>query len=139
MSKHPKVVEFEQEHIKKSMPEFRVGDTITIQSRIVEEGGKERLQAFTGTVIARKGSGVSETVSVHRVAYGEGMERVFYLHSPLIASVELVRSGDVRRNKLYYLRGTSGKASKVKARYKADKTAAVQVDAETLTTTDATL
>jgi large subunit ribosomal protein L19 len=74
------------------------------------------VQIFTGTVIARKGSGLSETFSVHRVAYGEGMERVFPLHSPRIAKIEVVKEGDVRRAKLYYLRGTSGKASKVKGR-----------------------
>ena len=112
MSKHPKIVALETERMKSDIPNYDVGDTITIQSRIKETGGKERLQAFTGTVIARKGGGISETVSVHRVAYGEGMERVFYVHSPLIAAIEVVRKGKVRRSKLYYLRGTSGKASK---------------------------
>ena len=111
----------ETERMKSDIPNYDVGDTITIQSRIKETGGKERLQAFTGTVIARKGGGISETVSVHRVAYGEGMERVFYVHSPLIAAIEVVRKGKVRRSKLYYLRGTSGKASKVKGLYKTEK------------------
>src|SRR4029078_5290716 len=83
--------------------------------RIIE-GQKERIQVFTGTVIARKGTGASETFSVHRVAYGEGMERVFPLHSPRIAKIEVMKEGDVRRSKLYYLRGTSGKKSKVKGR-----------------------
>lgn len=117
MSKHSVIQAFEQKQIKTNIPDFAVGDTITVKLRIVEEGGKERLQAFTGTCIARTGTGVSETISVHRIAYGEGMERVFYLHSPLIANIEVVRRGDVRRSKLYYLRGSSGKASKVKARY----------------------
>lgn len=144
MSKHPKIAALEAERMKSTIPNFAVGDTVTIQSRIVETGGKERLQAFTGTVIAKKGGGISETVSVHRVAYGEGMLRVFYLHSPLLASIEVVRKGKVRRSKLYYLLGTTGKASKVKGRFKAEKPATVQsreeeVDqtSDTLTTSDA--
>src|SRR4029079_16427930 len=92
-----------------------VGDTIRVHTRIIE-GEKERIQVFTGTVIARKGSGLSETFSVHRVAYGEGMERVFLLHSPRISKIEVIKEGHVRRSKLYYLRGTSGKKSKIKAR-----------------------
>jgi large subunit ribosomal protein L19 len=100
---------------KDRIASFRVGDTIRIHNRIIE-GDKERIQVFTGTVIARKGGGLSETFSVHRVAYGEGMERVFMLHSPRIAKIEVTKEGDVRREKLYYLRGTSGKKSKVKGR-----------------------
>ena len=107
----------EQKHLKKDIPSFRVGDTLEVSVRIVEEGGKERIQSFAGTCIARKGSGASETISLHRIAYGEGMERVFFIHSPLVAGIEVVRPGSVRRSKLYYLRGTSGKASKVKGRY----------------------
>ena len=80
------------------------------------KGEKERIQIFDGTVIARKGCGISETFTVHRVKYGEGMERVFPLHSPRIAKIEVVKEGHVRRAKLYYLRGTSGKAAKVKGR-----------------------
>lgn len=117
MSKHSVIQTLEQKQMKTNLPDFRVGDTICIKLRIIEEGGKERLQTFTGTCIARSGTGVSETFSVHRVAYGEGMERVFFLHSPLLASIEVVRRGRVRRSKLYYLRGTSGKASKVKSRF----------------------
>lgn len=136
MSKHPKIVELESERTKSDIPDYCVGDTITVQSRIIEAGGKERLQAFTGTVIAKQGGGISETVSVHRVAYGEGMQRVFYVHSPLIATIEIVRRGKVRRSKLYYLRGTSGKASKVKGNYKTEKPQAPA--AASLTTSDAT-
>ncbi|MGE5196613.1 MAG: 50S ribosomal protein L19 [Anaerolineae bacterium] len=99
--------------LKRSIPRFRVGDTLTIHTRIIE-GEKERIQMFTGTVIARRGSGLSETVSLYRVSYNAGMERVFMIHSPMISKIEVVRSGKVRRGKLYYLRGTSGKASKVK-------------------------
>jgi len=117
MSKHSVIQALEQKQIKKDVTDFAVGDTVIVKIRIVEEGGKERLQTFQGTVIARSGTGISETFSVHRIAYGEGMERVFFLHSPLVSSIELVRRGSVRRSKLYYLRGTSGKASKVKSRY----------------------
>lgn len=121
MSKHSVIQELEQQQIKTNIADFAVGDTVSVKIRIVEEGGKERLQTFQGTVIARSGTGVSETFSVHRIAYGEGMERVFYLHSPLVSSIEVVRRGSVRRSKLYYLRGTSGKASKVKGRFGTNK------------------
>lgn len=115
MSKLAVIQKLESKQLKKDVASFRVGDTVRIHTRIIE-GEKERIQVFTGTVIARKGSGLSETFSVHRVAYGEGMERVFLLHSPRIAKIEVMKEGDVRRGKLYYLRGTSGKKSKVKGR-----------------------
>ena len=115
MSKLAVIQKLETKQLKKSIASFRIGDTIRVHTRIIE-GEKERIQVFTGTVIARKGSGISETFSVHRVAYGEGMERVFLLHSPRIAKIEVMKEGEARRSKLYYLRGTSGKASKVKAR-----------------------
>ncbi len=115
MSRSAVIQKLEQEQLKKSIPDFRVGDTVRVHTRIVE-GEKERTQIFTGTVIARKGTGISETFSVHRVAYGEGMERVFPLHSNRIAKIEVIKQGKVRRGKLYYLRGTSGKAAKVKGR-----------------------
>lgn len=113
MSKSPVIEKLGSTQLKKEITPFRVGDTIRVHIRI-SEGEKERIQIFTGTVIARKGTGLSETFSLHRFAYGEGMERVFLLHSPRIAKIELVKKGRVRRSKLYYLRGTSGKASKVK-------------------------
>lgn len=103
----------EKDQLKKEIPAFRVGDTLNIHTRIIE-GEKERLQVFTGTVIARRGGGLSETIALYRVSYGAGMERVFMIHSPRIAKIEVVRTGKVRRGKLYYLRGTSGKKSKVK-------------------------
>lgn len=114
MSKDPVIQQLEADAAKKDIAEFSIGDTVKVNTRIVE-GSKERVQAFTGTVIARKGTGISETFSIHRVAYGEGMERVFLIHSPNVVSIEMVRKGKVRRAKLYYLRGTQGKASKVKA------------------------
>jgi large subunit ribosomal protein L19 len=116
MSRSAIIEKLEKEQLKKNIPHFCVGDTVRVHIRIIE-GDKERLQVFTGTVIARKGTGLSETFSLHRVAYGEGMERVFMLHSPRIANIEIAKEGDVRRSKLYYLRGTSGKAAKVKGRF----------------------
>lgn len=113
MSRLAVLEKLEKSQLKQDIPYFQVGDTITIYIRIIE-GEKERLQHFTGTVIGRSGSGVNETISIHRVAYGEGMERIFLLHSPRIAKIELVKEGVVRQAKLYYLRGTSGKAAKVK-------------------------
>ncbi len=120
MSKCAVIEELEKEQMKRDIPEFRVGDTVRLHTRIIE-GEKERTQIFTGTVIARKGCGVSETVSIHRVAYGAGMERVFLIHSPRISKIEVIREGIVRRGKLYYLRGTTGKKSKVKGQMGASK------------------
>jgi large subunit ribosomal protein L19 len=118
MSRSAIIEKLEKQQLKKDIPVFRIGDTVRVHIRIIE-GDKERTQVFTGTVIARKGTGLSETFSVHRVAYGEGMERVFLLNSPRVAKIEVAKEGHVRRSKLYYLRGTSGKASKVKGRFRA--------------------
>lgn len=112
MGQNALMEELEKEQLKSEVPEFCVGDTVKVSIRIIE-GEKERLQVFQGTVIARKGRGLSETFSLHRVSYGEGMERVFYLHSPRIAKIDVVKRGDVRRSKLYYLRGMTGKAANV--------------------------
>ena len=106
------IQEIEAEQLKNNIPEFNVGDTISIHQRIIE-GDKERIQIFTGTVLARRGGGLSETVALYRFSYGAGVERVYLVHSPKIAKIEVVRTGKVRKSKLYYLRGTSGKASKV--------------------------
>lgn len=113
MSQDALIEQIEEQQLKKDIPHFNVGDTIKVHVRIIE-GEKERIQVFTGTVIAKKGSGLSETFSMYRIAYGTRMERVFSLHSPRIAKIEVVRSGKVRRAKLYYLRGATGKAAKVK-------------------------
>jgi len=120
MSRSAIIEKLESQQLKKDIPDFRVGDSVKIHLRIVE-GEKERIQVFAGTVIARKHGGLSETFSVHRVAYGAGMERVFLLHSPRIAKIEIVKEGDVRRSKLYYLRGKSGKATRVKSRIRPRK------------------
>ncbi len=102
-----------QDSMKTEVPQVRVGDTVRVHVKI-REGEKERIQVFEGTVIARKGSGVAETFTVRRLSYGVGVERVFPLHSPNVAKVETIRTGKVRRAKLYYLRGRVGKAAKVK-------------------------
>lgn len=115
MSKPAVIKNIESKQLKSDTGFFCVGDSVRVHTRIIE-GEKERIQVFAGTVIARKGTGISETFSVHRVAYGEGMERVFLIHSPRITKIEVVKEGHVRRAKLYYLRGTSGKKSKVKGR-----------------------
>lgn len=129
MSKSAVIQKLEQKQLKTNVANFHIGDTVRIHTRIIE-GEKERIQVFTGTVIARKGTGLSETFSVHRVAYGEGMERLFLLHSPRISKIEVVKEGHVRRSKLYYLRGTSGKASKVRGRLGRRKAIAGQNNAQ---------
>ncbi len=101
------------ESVKENAPKFEIGDTVRVDVKI-REGDRERIQAFEGTVIAKKGSGVAETFTVRRVSYGVGVERVFPLHSPNVAAVSIVRHGKVRRSKLYYLRDRVGKAAKVK-------------------------
>jgi large subunit ribosomal protein L19 len=128
MSRSAIIEKLESQQLKKKITSFRVGDTVRVHIRIIE-GDKERLQVFTGTVIARKGTGLSETFSVHRVAYGEGMERVFMLHSPRIAKIEVTKEGHVRRSKLYYLRGTSGKKAKVKGRFGSRKPPVEEIEA----------
>ncbi|MBE6803198.1 MAG: 50S ribosomal protein L19 [Ruminococcaceae bacterium] len=102
-----------QDSLKAEKPAFEIGDTIRIDVKI-REGERERIQAFEGTVIAKNGSGISETFTVRRVSYGVGVERVFPIHSPNVADIKIVRRGKVRRAKLYYLRDRVGKASKVK-------------------------
>ena len=99
--------------LKEERPNINVGDVVKVHVKI-REGERERIQIFEGTIIARKGSGVSETFTVRRVSYGVGVEKVFPVNSPNVAKVELVRSGKVRRSKLYYLRDRVGKATKVK-------------------------
>lgn len=102
-----------QDSMKAEIPQLSVGDTVRVDVNI-REGDRERIQQFEGTVIARKGSGISETFTVRRVSYGVGVERVFPLHSPNVKAVRVVRMGHVRRAKLYYLRDRVGKAAKVK-------------------------
>lgn len=98
----------EQEQLKTEVAEFNVGDSVKVHTRVVE-GGKERLQIFAGIVIAKRGSGVNAAFTVRKISYGEGVERVFPVHTPRIAKIEVVTKGKVRRAKLHYLRGRVGK------------------------------
>jgi large subunit ribosomal protein L19 len=100
-------------HVRDDVPAFAPGDTLKVHVRVVE-GSRERVQVFQGVVIRRKGSGVRETFTVRKVSFGVGVERTFPVHSPIIARIEVVTRGDVRRAKLYYLRDRIGKAAKVK-------------------------
>ena len=108
-----RIREVEKEYMKDKVPSFSIGDTVDVHIRI-KEGDRERIQVFTGTVIARRGSGTRETFTVRRIVAGEGVERVFPLHSPVVVDVKVRRRGKVRRAKLYYLRDRVGKATKVK-------------------------
>ena len=105
----------ERPYLKKKVPEFRVGNTVDVACRIIE-GGRQRSQVFGGVVIARKGHGINEMFTVRRIVNNEGVERVFMLHSPLIANVEVKRRGKIRRAKLYYLRDRVGKARRLRER-----------------------
>lgn len=100
---------------KKTVPHFEIGDTVRVHVKVVE-GEKERIQVYEGAVVARKGSLNTETFTVRKVSYGVGVERIFPLHSPIVARVEVVRQGKVRRAKLYYLRGKKGKFARVEDR-----------------------
>lgn len=124
MSAHAIIEKIEKEHQKATVPQFNVGDTVRVHTKVVE-GGKERIQVFQGIVIARRGGqGINGTFTVRKISYGEGVERVFPLHSPAVERVEVINPGRVRRAKLYYLRGRVGKsATKVKSA-RTDKAAA---------------
>ena len=101
-------------YVKNDVPEFRVGDTVRVDVKIIE-GKRERIQAFEGVVVSRKGGSVSETFTVRKISSGVGVERTFPVHSPKIATIEVVRKGKPRRAKLYYVRDLTGKAAKVKS------------------------
>jgi large subunit ribosomal protein L19 len=102
------ITKIESEQLKTDRPDFRVGDSIKVHTRVIE-GDKERIQIFAGIVIARKGSGLNQAFTVRKISYGEGVERVFPVHSPRVAKVEITKQGKVRRNRLHYLRGRLGK------------------------------
>lgn len=103
----------EAEQMNKDIPDFNAGDTVVVQVK-VKEGERERLQAFEGVVIAKKNRGLNSAFTVRKISYGEGVERVFQTYSNSIAGIEIKRKGDVRRAKLYYLRGLTGKAARIK-------------------------
>jgi large subunit ribosomal protein L19 len=114
------VNEIEASFMRKDLPDFRAGDTVAVHYKI-KEGDRERIQVFEGVVIAKKGGGASETFMVRKVSYGVGVERIFPLNSPLIDKIEVKRQGKVRRAKLYYLRGLSKKASRIKEKSRLDQ------------------
>jgi large subunit ribosomal protein L19 len=107
------IKELEQEQLKKDVPDFGPGDTVVVQVKVVE-GTRERLQAFEGVVIAKRNRGINSAFTVRKVSHGEGVERVFQTHSPVVQAIQVKRRGDVRRAKLYYLRDLSGKAARIK-------------------------
>ena len=107
------IEQLRRENLKTDIPEFSVGDTLEVGVKIIENG-KERVQAFQGIVIARDGGGIAETITLRRVSHGLGVERIFPIHSPRIASFKVLRQGRVRRAKLYYLRKQVGSAAKIK-------------------------
>ena len=107
------IEKLDQQNMKETLPEMNVGDTVRVHVKI-KEGSRERIQVFEGTIIAKKHGGVEQTITVRRLSYGVGVEKVFPVHSPNIGNVETVRRGKVRRAKLYYLRDRVGKAAKVK-------------------------
>lgn len=107
------VKDVEQRYMKKSLPDFRPGDTVKVKTRI-KEGNKERTQAYEGVIIKTRGSGINKTVTVRRVFQGVGVERVFLVHSPKVESIQILRKGSVRRAKLYYLRERTGKAARIR-------------------------
>ncbi|MBI4579231.1 MAG: 50S ribosomal protein L19 [Planctomycetes bacterium] len=115
---HPLIKVVEDAGQGEKLPDFRIGDTVTVYVRIIE-GDKKRVQPYTGVVIARRGKGLGESFTVRRIVNNEGVERIFPVHSPKIAKVEVVRSGHVRRAKLYYLRDRVGKATRVKDKRRA--------------------
>ena len=106
---------FNEKYLKAEPPKVEVGDTVRVHIK-VKEGNRERIQVFEGTVIAKKHGGIEESITVRRVSYGVGVEKVFPLHAPAVEKIELVRKGKVRRAKLYYLRDRVGKSAKIKER-----------------------
>lgn len=109
-----KIIEaIENEQITREIPDFSPGDTVVVQVR-VKDGERERLQAFEGIVIAKRNRGLNSSFTVRKISHGEGVERVFQTYSPVVSEIEVKRRGDVRRAKLYYLRGLTGKAARIK-------------------------
>ena len=107
------IQEIEQQQLKKDLPDYSPGDTVVVQVK-VKEGNRQRLQAFEGVVIAKRNRGLNSSFTVRKISHGEGVERVFQTHSPLISRIKVKRKGNVRRAKLYYLRGRTGKAARIK-------------------------
>lgn len=116
------IQQLENEQLKKDIPDFQAGDTLSVEVR-VKEGNRERLQRFEGVCIAKRNRGLNAAFTVRKISHGEGVERVFQTHSPAIAGIEVKRRGDVRRAKLYYLRELSGRSARIKEKIPAKKSA----------------
>lgn len=116
------IAAFERAQMKTDVPDFKAGDTVVVQVRVID-GERERLQAFEGVVIAKRNRGLNSSFTVRKISHGEGVERVFQTHSPLIRGIEVKRRGDIRRAKIYYIRDLAGKAARIKEKLvkKADK------------------
>lgn len=112
---HPALKKVTDNNKRKDIPEIRIGDSLRVHVKI-KEGDKERIQAFEGTLIARKNSGMGETITVRKISFGHGVERIFPVNGPVIDKIDIVRTGKVRRAKLYYLRDLKGKAARLKER-----------------------
>ena len=121
--KHPLVQAVENAQLKSDIPAFAPGDTVVVSVK-VKEGNRERLQAYEGVVIAKKNRGLNSSFTVRKISSGVGVERVFQTHSPIVAKIEVKRRGDVRRAKLYYLRGLTGKAARIREKLPTRKTEA---------------
>nr|WP_298891387.1 50S ribosomal protein L19 [uncultured Acinetobacter sp.] len=121
--KHPLVQAVENAQLKSDIPAFAPGDTVVVSVKVTE-GNRERLQAYEGIVIAKKNRGLNSSFTVRKISSGVGVERVFQTHSPVVAKIEVKRRGDVRRAKLYYLRGLTGKAARIREKLPARKTEA---------------
>ena len=125
---HPALTKVLNKNKRSDIPEFRIGDTIKVHVKI-KEGDKERLQAFEGTVIARKNTGMGETITVRKISFGQGVERIFPVQAPVVDHIDIIRTGKVRRSKLYYLRERSGRAARVAEDTRQKATAAPPEDA----------
>ena len=119
--------QLEMEQLNNKIPDFSPGDTVVVQVK-VKEGTRERLQAFEGVVIAKKNRGLNSSFTVRKISYGEGVERVFQTHSPIIAEIKIKRRGDIRQAKLYYMRELSGKAARIKEKIVSNFPASISQD-----------
>ena len=117
---HPTIKALEEEQLKKDTPRFKIGDSVRVSAR-VEEADKTRTQNFEGVVIKKQGSGIRESFTVRRISFGEGVERNFPLHSPTVQKIEVIRTGKVRRAKLYYLRKSTGKKGRIEEERKREE------------------
>ncbi|MFN3234270.1 MAG: 50S ribosomal protein L19 [Gammaproteobacteria bacterium] len=126
---HPIIQTLEAEQIKTGLPDFNPGDTVNVKVKVTE-GTRTRLQAFEGIVIAKRNRGLNSAFTVRKISHGEGVERVFQTHSPMIDSVQVLRRGDVNRAKLYYMRGRTGKAARIKEKIQPKKAKTTKASAK---------